>query len=187
VTYRDDHDAALARADALQADLARAEAERDRLRSKVDELEHGLVPTSPGALVPLTTAEVTALVRDVDTAIGILADRRAGRFVWSIAALVALVPMYLAGLSAAVLVVTGGFAVLGLVQAPALHSASARAVRNALCEAPETVTTIRELEQRHGMHWIGVSTATDTLKMPIREPAPLISRLLRRCPNAVRR
>jgi hypothetical protein len=186
VTYRDDHDAALARADALQAELERAEAERDRLRVKVDELEHGLVPASPGALVPLTTAEVSALVRDVDNAIGMLADRRAGRFVWSIAALVALVPMYFAGLSITVLIVTASLALLGLMQAPALHGAAARAVRNALCDAPETITTIRELEQSLGMHWIAVSTATDTVRLPIREPAPLISRLVRRCPNAVR-
>jgi hypothetical protein len=186
VTYRDDHDAALARVDALQADLERAEAERDRLRSKVDELEHGLVTTSTGALAPLTTAEVAALVRDVDEVIWKLTDRRAARFVWSFAALGALVPMYFAGLSIAWLVMTAILALFGLLQAPSRHGAEAQAVRNALRDAPETVTTIRELEQRNGMHWIAVSTATDTLKLPIREPAPLISRLARRCPNAMR-
>ena len=45
MTYRDDRDATLARADALQVDLTRAEAERDRLKAEVEKLESERVAT----------------------------------------------------------------------------------------------------------------------------------------------
>ncbi|HEY0255197.1 MAG TPA: hypothetical protein VGC41_26900 [Kofleriaceae bacterium] len=72
ITYRDDTEAALARADALEAELKRAEQERDRLRAEVEELRHPKPPPvePPRALtVPrsekLTHREVDALVVEV--------------------------------------------------------------------------------------------------------------------------
>jgi hypothetical protein len=75
MTYRDDRDATLARADALQVDLKRAEAERDRLRAEVEKLEgeRKLTPTPAPVRAIVTTRthaltprEVHLLLNDVE-------------------------------------------------------------------------------------------------------------------------
>ncbi|MFT3696992.1 MAG: hypothetical protein QM831_27875 [Kofleriaceae bacterium] len=67
MTYRDDTDAALARADALQTELERSEKERARLAAELEALRN---PKPTAALVvgeatALTTTEIETLVIDV--------------------------------------------------------------------------------------------------------------------------
>src|SRR5262249_1744388 len=51
MTYRDDHDAALARAESLEAELANVERERDRLRAELDKAKHP-APAAPAPAAP---------------------------------------------------------------------------------------------------------------------------------------
>lgn len=188
MTYRDDHDAAIARAEALQADLerseaerARAEAERDRLRAKVDQLEH-----SPGALVgptqtALTNAEVDTLLVQVETAAARQqpVDKRI-----AIGFVVGTGVLTIAGAATSLeMFELGGFAFVVAIVLSLVSGAGAsnkpQEVAKALREAPETITGLRVTQ-----NGVVVETSTDTVEVPTSAPGDLERRLSLRCPNA---
>jgi hypothetical protein len=182
VTYRDDHDAAIARAEALQVELERSEAERDRLRAQVDRLEHGpspmsIVAVSP-AKAPMTAGEVTALVAEVK--IASKRARDASLFGNSLALAVFVIMTAVGAFTAPVYAAVGGIGIIaGLIGLVSRRDPAD--VIAAIRDAPEYITAIRESPKRTS---VIVRTATGSAWLRTDTPDNLLVKLARRCPNA---
>jgi hypothetical protein len=173
VTYRDDTDAAVARADALEVELKRAEAERDRLREQL---------AATPASTEMSKREVDALVEHLDSSLAISSP------VPGIAMLVLSVPVFLlpGGVSLSVmLVVLGAIAlVASLLEKPG----DARSVIAAVRDAPDQVVSVREVSRRRSS-WsnrrsVFVHTATCRARFRTSSPDTLLVALAKRCPRA---
>src|SRR5664279_3699715 len=158
MTYRDDHDATLARADALQEDLKRTEAERDRLKAELEKLESERNVTAPSAPVQaivttrtqaLTPREVHSLLTDVE--LGLAHTRSNVTIGQGIAAvlLVGSVPLYFSvSLSYAVIVTAIGMIVALSVFIDGLTNDDA-AILAAVRDHPDDVLEL--VETQHGI------------------------------------
>ena len=196
MTYRDDRDATLARADALEQDLKRAEAERDRLKAQIEKLEHERSkPPPPGPPVPLappvqaivkihnqalTPLEVTSLLNDVDA--GLVRTRGAIALVRVVFALmiVASLPFYFTfawgwGVALSLLGIAGS--VTNGLRAAINDTES---VMSTLRERPDEV---EELVESKGA--LTIVTRTKSARCSTLNRAELLVRLARYCPGAI--
>ncbi len=183
MTYRDDHDAAIARAEALQRELERAEADRDRLRAEVERLAHSAQPVSESALVvaapiEMTVAEVEELVGELDT--GLRASRSRGRR-QTVAALLVIG----AGLAGFLVNPFGGLAlsmvgVLCLVAAAVGNGGDQTAILTAVRDAPERIRALRDTNTGR----LKLSTGYHAAFCQTRTASALLAKLARRCPAA---
>jgi len=196
VTFRDDHDAALARADALAEELRRAERERDELKARVDRLEHApgpalAAPPSPTSAIarvraaPLQAAELARLV-------GLVQDAAAQRSSERAVAMMLLSAMAPGSVVLAVLAGVGAVWISG-VSAVVLASmlsisggsshADARAVISALSDAPEQIVAVKQ-HWRRGVSLVIIETKEHRLLASGAHNAEMIALLARRCPRA---
>jgi hypothetical protein len=183
VTYRDDHDAAIARAEALQRELERSEAERERLRAEVERLGHPAEPVPESALAvaaptELTVAEVNELVDELDT--GLRASRSRGRRQTGVAFLLiaAGLATFLASPFGALTVTMGG--VLCLVAAAVRNGGDQTAILTAVRDAPERVRALRDTNTGR----LQISTGYHAAFCQTRTSSALLAKLARRCPAA---
>jgi hypothetical protein len=169
VTYRDDTDAAIARADALEVELKRAEDERDRLREQL---------ASTPASTEMSKRDVDALVEQLDSSLAISSP------VPGIAALALSVPVFfLRGgvlLSVTLLVVGAIALVASLLDKPG----DARLVIEAVRDAPDQVVSVREVSTRSNRRTVFVHTATCCARFRTPSPDTLLVALAKRCPRA---
>jgi hypothetical protein len=198
VTYRDDHDAALARADALADDLKRTEAERDRLREQVAQLEKVAPapapppPRQPVALAPapskaMTTRELDELVETLLTAAKRIRSLNTARVVAAgLLILVALVMCFTSLLLPALLLMALGIlaAITSILAEYGDHAPIIEAVR----AHPQEVVEIRESVTTKGNRWITITTrdGTSARFLPVGATA-LVGALVRRCQDATLR
>jgi hypothetical protein len=183
VTYRDDHDAAIARAEALQRELERAEADRDRLRAEVERLEHSSEPVPESALVvaapiEMTVAEVNELVDELD--VGLRASRSRGRRQTVVALLLigGGLATFLASPFGALTLTMGG--VLCLVAAAVRNGGDQTAILTAVRDAPERIRALRDTDTGR----LQLSTGYHAAFCQTRAPSVLLAKLARRCPAA---
>ncbi len=202
MTYRDDHDASIARAAALEADLERAEADRKRAVAERDGLavELARVRNERATVVteiviaesaPLTPSEVDALVGDLETrALGARLAAGAGVGI----AFAVCVPLGLAALWVGTMWMFVGCAVIALVvlagavvDVVATRPERWRPVIAALRDAPNRIVRVSHREsatEYRVRHYLTIATAS--AKLVIKEPkwTRLYEKLQRRCPGA---
>jgi hypothetical protein len=188
MTYRDDHDATLARADALQEDLKRAEAERDRLKAEVEKLESERNATRTPAPVQtivttrtqaLTPGEVHSLLVDVE--FGLRRSRSNVTVGQAIAAvfLVGSVPLYIFVSPLHGVIVTGiGLIVTLAVFIDGLTNDDA-AILAAVRDHPDAVLELVESDSG-----IKIVTRTKSASCTTPDRAELLVQLAKHCPNA---
>jgi hypothetical protein len=209
MTYRDDRDATLARAEALEQDLKRTEAERDRLRAQVARLEHDLKPSPPPPIAPpppvqaivatapaappvqtivrvhtqaLTPVEIKSLLDDVERGFArARSDQKVLTFLF-VLSLVGSVPLYFT----TVPIMGGAVTFLGL----------SGLVKNvfvaALNDAPQVLVALRErpdeiLELVENKSTLTIVTRTKSAVCSTPNRADLLVRLARYCPRAIAR
>jgi hypothetical protein len=186
MTYRDDRDATLARADALQVDLKRAEAERDQLKAEVEKLEAKRVP-SPAptqAIVTtrtqaLTPGEVGVMLHDVEH--GLRPARSEVETSQTVAGVILFVSvplcLFVSLLPGLIVMGTGLIvAVAALIEARTNDDV---AIFAAVRDHPEDVLEL--VETRHG---IRIVTRTKSATCTAPDRAELLGRLAKYCPNA---
>jgi hypothetical protein len=200
VTYRDDHDAAIARAESLEHELAKVEHERDRLQSRVHELEHEQQPDTTAAREPrgepavrrdrpLDDAELARLLAALENEV------EASRIKSGLGALVAIVilmllvfaviligqPLMALVFTALIVLVLVGRAAASTRAAPASWQPVVEAVR----EAPDRIISIEQHKPREGWGiWLTVRTADHALRVNTSRATELVALLARRCPSA---
>jgi len=195
MTYRDDGEAALARADALQRELDEASREQERLRQRADRAEaerdqlrvrlegdqgKALVVTKPKAL---TVLETKALVVDVGE--GLRRVRESDRVLMFLFLTVAVAsaPLYPVAIPlAAVLSVVG----LGgaLVMRSGLRADRTLAIVDAVREFPDRVTRLQLVQTGRARAHVVIETSEGVGACRTSDPVELLARLARRCPNA---
>jgi hypothetical protein len=189
VTFRDDHDAALARADALERDLDRAERERNELKERVESLERaaaaGTSAVARVAPAPLERTEASRLVQLVQEGAEHARDWR----LLGYTVLLALIPVLIlaAGAGAGTwdiiygaVLATGAAA--GLVRGGS-KSSHVAAVIKAINEDPGQVVKVRSLS---GSLWpkILIETSEHRLLAGGKHTGEMIALLARHCPRA---
>jgi hypothetical protein len=194
VTYRDDHDAALARADNLEHQVHELERERDELRAKLAVAERpiaakpqvaasrppfALVAPLPREVTPLTTHELEDL-RDTLEA-GIAAANHKNRRTLVVANVLAgLTPLAYLVASTPAAVVTGVLGLISLlhyaVGRSAMDETEWRPVLDAIRDEPERVISIENAPPRLIVH-----TTRHSLRLRLARSALLVALLARRC------
>ncbi len=178
MTYRDDRDATLARADALAVELERVGGERDRLKA---ELAH--VPARALVEVPergLTPGEVTALIADVERGIDRSRNATIVRRVGLALAFIASVPLDFA---------RGYWEAGVLLGAIALFGSAAHAYGATKVDGPAVLETLRErpaeiVEIVETRRSLTIVTRTTLARCETFKVAGLLARLARYCPAA---
>jgi hypothetical protein len=183
VGYRNDTDAAFARADALEVDLRRSERECDQLRAEVDRLSRA-VPEAPARVVAagLSKPELDALIAELEgSAVGppsaargcVMLALALPLFWWPHGALLGLV-----------LAVLGSLAVVGsLMATPGI----ARSVIDAVRDAPDQVVAVQESARARsswGKRVVFVRTTWGSARFRTSSPDAVLVALARRCPHA---
>jgi len=195
VTYRDDHDAALARAESLEAELANVERERDRLRSELERAKHA--PPPPLAPEParpepvrvqsgpLAQDEIERLLSELETGARSVGNDLGAMLV--IAMICAMLAIFgIAGQS--VFVAVGGFALATIFLLGALISRSARPedwlpVLEAVRDHPDRINSVREQGRKYGA-LIVIETSGHEMRVYTTESAAVLALLARRCKHA---
>ena len=188
MTYRDDRDATLARADALQEDLKRVEAERDRLKAEVRKLEREreATPTSAPVQAIVTTRTQALTSREVHTLLtevkfGLKRARSAARLgkVVALLLLVGSVPLFFVAppwWAASVMVISLIGSVAALIDGATNDDAAVLAVvRN----RPDDVLELVESDSG-----IKIVTRTKSARCTTPDRAELLVQLAKYCPNA---
>jgi hypothetical protein len=200
VTYRDDNDAALARADSLEHQVHELERERDELRAKLEVAEHGKpFPSAPGSLAPpLPGMPAAALPREVEPLTpsqlrhllealeaGASQMRRAnGQTLLGAGVLTALTPFAYMTVHALAMV-TGAFAAFlfvgyGIGRAGADES-SWRPVLDAIRDEPDRIVAIEDHSEGGAKDRLIISTFRHSLELRTAQSASLAGLLARRC------
>jgi len=193
VTYRDDREAALERAEALQHDLDRAEADRDRERARAATAEAELdrlraaIARPPEAMVlsssqALSSIETRELVRAVG--VGLRRARGGDRALLATFLVIALasVPVYALAVPFALaitLVGVFGATIMGAGQRvdPTTH------LITAVREHPESIAKLR-LVGGGARSYLVIETADAAGACRSDDPVALLAQLVRRCPDA---
>jgi hypothetical protein len=197
VTYRDDHDAALARADNLEHQVHELERERDELRAKLAVAEHAVaaqpqvaVPMPPLALVaplprevtPLTTPELEELLYTLEAGIA-EANHKNRRTLVGANVLAGLTPLAYLVASSPAAVVTGGLGLISLlvyaIGWSAMDETEWRPVLDAIRDEPERIISIENAPPR-----LIVNTTRHSLRLRLARSALVVALLARRCPYA---
>jgi hypothetical protein len=194
VPFRDDHDAALQRIEALEADLRRTQGEREQATRERDQLADAVaklqaeVPPQREIMVvpkaPLTAREREDLLDALEH--GARANRRHAWLGVVIGSAVLLGGVVAGAVGGDLLVVAlCGPAVLGIFVA-ALQLANAsedrwRSVLDAIRDDPAKIVAVRRLSERYGWK-LAVETSNDELTM--RGDSEVVKLLERHCPAA---
>jgi hypothetical protein len=197
VTYRDDHDAALARASALADELKRSEAERDRLLEQVAKLEQvtklekvepprsdppvALAPAKPSAM---TAYEVDELVQALEHGGQRIRAWRIARMAGAgLLILVAIAMCFASRMLPALLVLALG--IVALVTSVLVDDGDHALVIEAVRNRPEEIAEIRESVTTKGNRWVTISArdGTSARFLPTATTV-LVVALARRCPEA---
>jgi hypothetical protein len=182
MTYRDDHDAALARAESLEKQLAESERDRERLRHELEAAKRSEPPASPPApLVALPREDIDRLVRLLED--GIQRDEQSSILLVSGLALVVLGGLFLLGGIAPVGITIACAGVLlwflyllNLFDAPEGALAIIQSVR----DEPERIVSVTT---RSGGQLV-LGTATSSLSVEVSARAEVLDLLTRQCPRA---
>ena len=181
MSYRDDGDAARARADALALDLERSERERRDLVAEVAALKAEKVAARPAppALSDAEVADLVARLRATKLDLrGSPPLRAALAALLTIAGLALFTVDFLLGG-----VVFGlGFMVAMTLVAPS--EADPDRLIDAVLTAPESVTAIVSIGTGMGRRTLGLHTLTSRAWFRTERPDTLIVQLARRCPRA---
>jgi hypothetical protein len=192
LTFRDDHDAALARADALEQELDRAKRERDALKAQVEKLEHapkpGPVPATTSIVrvppMPLERAELSRLVQLIEESADEAGSQRAVLIVLLVALLPFTVVFAVLG-GASMLWITGlvgGLLVAGILGGQGSSAADASAVIEAITSEPERILAVSQVSGRYRS--VLIETSQHKVRTSGAHSAELIALLARRCPKA---
>ncbi len=202
VTYRDDHDASIARAAALEEDLERAEAdrrravaERDGLAAELAKVRSEHTPAVTEIVVaeraPLTRTEVEALVGDLENrALGARLGATAGvGLAFAVAVVMGLAAVWVGTLtmfavSVAVVVI---LLINAVVSVMATNPARWRPVLAALRDAPTRIVRVSHRESANNYrvyHYLTIRS--DRGSLVVKEPnwTRLYDQLKRHCPGA---
>jgi hypothetical protein len=197
VTYRDDLDASIARAESLEEQVAELERERDRLRHELEVAKQPpppapvatAAPTLPG-LPPvhlelaLQQAELAELVQTLEYSLR-SSRNHAGLVVGGLIGIVLGVMALMAQLVGLGLVL-GGTGLLmcmsfvtNLIDAPG----DGRSIIEAVRDEPDRIVSASEQSTRSGRQLV-ISTTTGSLRVETRDTAKVLALLARRCPHA---
>jgi hypothetical protein len=188
MTYRDDRDATLARADALQEDLKRAEAERDRLKAEVERLESERTATPPPAPVQaivttrtqaLTSGEVGVMLCEVESGLRPARSEVDASQAVAAAILIGSVPMYFFLSLLHALIVTGIGLIITVAAVIDAWTNDDAAIFAAVRDHPDDVLEL--VETRHG---IRIVTRTKSATCTAPDRAELLVKLAKYCSNA---
>lgn len=178
MTYRDDHDAAIERADALAAELARTKAERDAVTSERDRLAAELATAPPASLTASEREQLLASIeRGRANQHGQMWILVLGGVLFVALAIVAFVEHRLVQGAACLI---GGLLAIAYGKPRTTRSDARNPVIVSLRDAPASVTEV--LLPAHYPWYTAIKTETGTLELPL---DPAAATLLKRyCPNA---
>jgi hypothetical protein len=190
VTYRDDHDAAIARAGALADALKRTEAERDRLREQVaKQAEVTAPPTNPVALAPpqpeaMTAHEVDALVDALAAGAKQIRISKTARIAGAGSLIVVAFAMcFTAAVLPALLILALG--TVALVASALVDHGDHAPIIEAVRDHPEEVVEIRERVTTKGNRWLTITARNGTwARFRSFGTTALVVTLARRCKGA---
>lgn len=188
MTYRDDHDAAIARAAALEDELERVRGERDELEAKVARLDRAAAAARPPGERPAAADQDAQLADDLAQVVesGYRARwlKLVGLTTVTLVAFAILVAVSHAG--AGQMIAVYGIAIaavitMAVVGMVARSPSQGAAVIEAIRTNPERVTRIVELHRQPGLM---IYAGGASLRVYTYETTELIARLSRRCPDA---